>query len=71
MTHALIGAAIGVGAAIGLTRFLQSLLFGVSAIDPISLSIVPLLLLAVAFVACAVPALTAARVSPLRALRHH
>ena len=70
MTLALIGAAIGVGAAIGLTRFLASLLYGVRAIDPISLSIVPMLLLAVAFIACAVPALTATRVNPLRALRH-
>ena len=70
MTLALIGAAIGVGAAIGLTRFLASLLYGVRAIDPISLSIVPMVLLAVAFIACAVPALTATRVNPLRALRH-
>ena len=70
MTLALIGAAIGVGAAIGLTRFLASLLYGVRAIDPTSLSIVPMVLLAVAFIACAVPALTATRVNPLRALRH-
>ena len=70
MTLALIGAAIGVGAAVGLTRFLESLLYGVRALDPISLSVVPMLLLAVAFIACAVPALTATRVSPLRALRH-
>ncbi|MGH9821791.1 MAG: ABC transporter permease [Blastocatellia bacterium] len=63
------GLAIGILAAIGLTRFLSSLLFGVKALDPLSLLIAAGLLGCVALVACAAPALRASRVDPLEALR--
>jgi putative ABC transport system permease protein len=56
MALILVGIAIGLGAALGLTRFLESQLFGVTSRDPVTLFAVPLLLTAVAFLACYVPA---------------
>jgi ABC-type antimicrobial peptide transport system permease subunit len=70
------GRLIGVGLAIGLllslaiTRLLSSQLFGLSPHDPILLSGVSILLLAVALVASFIPARRAARVDPIVALRH-
>ncbi len=69
MTIATIGAAAGVVAALTVTRVMSSLLFGVSAVDPITFSVIPLVLLSVAFVACYVPARRATRVDPVVALR--
>jgi putative ABC transport system permease protein len=66
---ALIGLAIGVVGAVLLSRFLRSLLFGVSATDPATFVIVAGVLLSVAAVACWVPARRATRVDPLVALR--
>jgi putative ABC transport system permease protein len=63
------GTAIGLVGAAGLTRVLESLLFGVKPTDPLTLGIVAALLLAVALVACYVPARRAARIDPLIALR--
>ncbi len=63
-----IGLAIGVAAAFALTRFLQSLLFGVSPADPLILGAVTSLLGMVGLVACFVPAYKASRVDPLVAL---
>jgi putative ABC transport system permease protein len=63
------GALVGVVSALLLTRLMSSLLFGVSAADPITFTAVPLLLAAVAFIACYVPARRATRVDPLVALR--
>ena len=68
MRLTLVGLAIGIGAALGLTRFLQSLLFGVSPADPLILGAVTLLLGTVGLVACFVPAYKASRVDPLVAL---
>jgi putative ABC transport system permease protein len=66
---ALAGVTVGIVAAILVTRVLSSLLFGVSAIDPLTFGAVLAVLLAVAAVASYVPARRAARVDPLVAMR--
>lgn len=66
---AAIGLAIGLFAAIWLTRLLGSMLYGVNPIDAVTYAGVILLLGSVAAVACAVPALRASRVHPMRTLR--
>jgi putative ABC transport system permease protein len=67
---ALLGTAIGLGAAFGLARLITTMLFQTSAADPPTFSIVPLVLLAVALLACYVPARRAMRVDPMVALRN-
>jgi predicted permease len=64
------GLAIGFLGALGLTRLLSSLLFGISPRDPGTLLLVSAVLAAVAAAACYIPAQRAARVDPLVALRH-
>jgi putative ABC transport system permease protein len=70
MTLALIGAFVGLAGAWGLTRFMSSLLVGVSATDALTLSAVSIGLLLVALFACYVPARRATKVDPLVALRY-
>jgi putative ABC transport system permease protein len=65
----LIGIGAGVLAALGLTRLMESLLFGVSAVDPATFTAVTVLLAGVAIAACYVPARRAVRTSPSNALR--
>jgi putative ABC transport system permease protein len=65
----LAGALIGLAGALAVGRLMQGLLFGVSALDPGTLFAAPLVLLLAALAACAVPAVRAARVDPLAALR--
>ncbi len=70
MMLALIGVALGVAAALGLTRLMTGLLFNVRATDPATFVGISLLLLCVAFLAAWFPARSAAKVDPLVALRH-
>jgi putative ABC transport system permease protein len=67
---ALAGAAAGTLAAVYLSELLAGLLYGVTAQDPITFATVPALLLAVALIACWLPAARATRVRPASALRH-
>jgi putative ABC transport system permease protein len=69
MTWTVVGAAIGLGLAFVLTRFLETLLYGISATDPVTFGGVTLLLVLVASLAALVPALRASRLDPLAALR--
>jgi predicted permease len=69
LSLALIGTVVGFLAAIGLTRFGMSLLYGVTPTDPTTFAVVPLVLMGVALLACSVPARAAARLDPVEVLR--
>ena len=64
------GAALGLGSAFVLTRFMESLLFGVARTDALTFAVGPAVLVVVALLASYLPARRAARVDPVIALRH-
>jgi putative ABC transport system permease protein len=64
-----IGVALGVAGAVGVARFLQSQLFGISALDLTTLLAIPSAIVAIALLACLIPAWRATRVDPMVALR--
>jgi putative ABC transport system permease protein len=66
----LLGIAIGLATSFAFTRLMSSLLFGVKSSDPVTFTVVPLLLVVVALLACWVPARRATKVDPMIALRY-
>ncbi len=70
MTLTVVGCALGLAAAVGVTRFLTFLLYGISPLDPLTFIGIPVLLAGVALLACWIPARRAARVDPMVALRY-
>jgi ABC-type antimicrobial peptide transport system permease subunit len=70
MKLAAVGVVIGVGAALGLTRFMADLIYGVKTWDPVVFVTVAVLLSAVAWLATYIPARRASRVDPMVSLRY-
>jgi putative ABC transport system permease protein len=70
MSLVIVGVGLGLAASFALTRLMRSLLFEVSASDPLTFIFVSLLLSMVAFIACYIPARRATRVDPMTALRY-
>ncbi len=70
MKLALSGVALGMAVSSGLTHLIKSLLFGVSPLDPLTLTMVPVVLILTALTACYVPARRAATAGPKAALRY-
>jgi putative ABC transport system permease protein len=65
-----IGVVIGLIASFGITRFMSTMLFGVTATDPLTFVLIVLVLALVALLACLVPAQRAMRVNPIVVLRY-
>ena len=63
------GLAIGLAAAALLTRYLETMLFGITPLDPVTFVAAPLVLATVALIACVLPARRATAIDPMAALR--
>src|SRR5262245_62050929 len=70
MSLTIVGVALGLAAALVLTRVMKNVLFEVSATDPVTFALIALLLIAVALIASYIPARRATKVDPLLAIRH-
>jgi putative ABC transport system permease protein len=70
MTPVLIGVVLGISAALAVTRLMKSLLFGMSAADPLTYIGVAALLISVALLASYIPARRATKIDPMQALRN-
>jgi putative ABC transport system permease protein len=70
MKLTIIGVLLGIVGAFGLTRLIRGLLFNISTTDPVTFTLISLLLVLVAFVACYIPARRATKVNPLVSLRY-
>jgi putative ABC transport system permease protein len=70
MSLAAVGVGVGFAGSLALTQLMKTLLFNVSATDPLTFVGIPLLLAAVALLACLIPALRASKVDPMVALRY-
>jgi putative ABC transport system permease protein len=70
LTLSLVGLGVGLIGCFAVTRLMSSLLYGVSATDPVTFAVVALFLAAVAIAACYIPARKATRVDPIIALRY-
>jgi ABC-type antimicrobial peptide transport system permease subunit len=70
LTTAGVGVVLGLIGALLTTRLLQSMLFGVSATNPVIFTVNAVILMAVALAACLIPARRASRIDPMQALRH-
>jgi len=64
-----VGTAVGLGAAAALMRLMRTLLFGISPLDPVTFTVVPIVLVAAAMLASYLPARRTAAVNPVEALR--
>jgi ABC-type antimicrobial peptide transport system permease subunit len=70
MMLALAGLVVGIVATFGVTRFLSSMLFGITPNHPVTFLMVSVLLTLVAALACTIPARRAAKINPMEALRY-
>jgi len=70
LSLALVGAVAGIGVTLGVTRYLESMLYDVKADDPVTITVVGALLVLVALAACLIPARRATNIDPMVALRY-